>query len=59
MRWVYTALLGFMGLYLLLGIVFPWLIWRELEHGPEVEAADEDSRHPAASRLTPAGGGQH
>jgi cytochrome d ubiquinol oxidase subunit I len=29
------TLLGFMGLYLVLGIVFLWLIWRELEHGPE------------------------
>jgi cytochrome d ubiquinol oxidase subunit I len=35
------TLLGFMGLYLLLGIVFLWLIWRELEHGPEVETGGQ------------------
>jgi cytochrome d ubiquinol oxidase subunit I len=31
------TLLGFMGLYLFLGIVFLWLMWREFEHGPEVD----------------------
>jgi cytochrome bd ubiquinol oxidase subunit I len=35
------TLLGFMGLYLLLGIVFLWLIWRELEHGPGVETGGQ------------------
>jgi cytochrome d ubiquinol oxidase subunit I len=29
------TLLGFMGLYALLGILFLFLIWREVEHGPE------------------------
>lgn len=32
------TLMGFMGLYLLLGLLFVFMIWRELEHGPE-EAA--------------------
>jgi cytochrome d ubiquinol oxidase subunit I len=28
------TLLGFMGLYLLLGILFLFMVWREVEHGP-------------------------
>ncbi len=27
--------MGFMGLYLLLGLLFVFMLWRELEHGPE------------------------
>jgi len=33
------TLLGFMGLYSLLAILFLFLIYREVEHGPELEAA--------------------
>jgi cytochrome d ubiquinol oxidase subunit I len=29
------TLLGFLGLYALLGVLFLFLIWREVEHGPE------------------------
>jgi cytochrome bd ubiquinol oxidase subunit I len=29
------TLLGFLGLYALLGVLFLFLIWREIEHGPE------------------------
>ncbi len=29
------TLMGFMGMYLILGILFLFLVWRELEHGPE------------------------
>jgi cytochrome bd ubiquinol oxidase subunit I len=32
------TLIGFMGLYLLLGVLFLFLIGREIEHGPEREA---------------------
>jgi cytochrome bd ubiquinol oxidase subunit I len=32
------TLLGFMGLYMVLGILFLFLVWREIEHGPEPEA---------------------
>ena len=32
------TLIGFMGLYLLLGVIFLFLISREIGHGPEVEA---------------------
>ncbi|HZU27216.1 MAG TPA: cytochrome ubiquinol oxidase subunit I [Bryobacteraceae bacterium] len=45
------TLLGFMGLYTVLGILFLFLVWREIEHGPEAEIRDEGSRHPAASEL--------
>jgi len=34
------TLLGFMGLYLVLGILFLWLVWREIEHGPGAAAAE-------------------
>ena len=29
------TLLGFMGLYMVLGILFLFLVWKEIEHGPE------------------------
>ncbi len=32
------TLLGFMGLYAVLGVLFLFLIWREIEHGPEPAA---------------------
>jgi cytochrome d ubiquinol oxidase subunit I len=32
------TLLGFMGMYALLSILFLFLIWREVEHGPEHDA---------------------
>ena len=31
------TLLGFMGLYMVLGVLFLFLIWQEVEHGPEPE----------------------
>src|SRR5258708_40002884 len=31
------TLIGFMGLYLLLGILFLFLVYREIEHGPEAD----------------------
>ncbi len=34
------TLLGFMGLYMVLGILFLFLVWQEIEHGPEPEAAE-------------------
>ena len=33
------SLLGFMGMYTVLGIMFLFLVWREIEHGPELLAA--------------------
>jgi cytochrome d ubiquinol oxidase subunit I len=38
------TLLGFMGLYALLGLLFTVLIYREIEHGPE----------PTVARVIPA-----
>jgi len=35
------TLLGFMGLYLVVGILFLWLVWREVEHGPNAAAKAE------------------
>jgi cytochrome bd ubiquinol oxidase subunit I len=32
------TLLGFMGLYMVLGVLFLFLVWQEIEHGPEPEA---------------------
>jgi cytochrome d ubiquinol oxidase subunit I len=32
------TLIGFMGLYMILGVLFLFLIAREIEHGPELEA---------------------
>ncbi|MEZ5404422.1 MAG: cytochrome ubiquinol oxidase subunit I [Bryobacteraceae bacterium] len=29
------TLIGFMGMYLLLGILYLFLVWREIDHGPE------------------------
>ena len=29
------TLIGFMGMYALLAILFLWLVYREIEHGPE------------------------
>jgi cytochrome d ubiquinol oxidase subunit I len=34
------TLLGFMGLYMVLGILFLFLAYREIEHGPEVGVAE-------------------
>ena len=35
MRFAISILLGFMGIYMVLGILFLSLVWREIEHGPE------------------------
>ena len=32
------TLLGFMGLYMVLGILFLFLVWREIETGPDAVA---------------------
>jgi cytochrome d ubiquinol oxidase subunit I len=31
------TLIGFMGIYLLLGLLFTFMVWREVEHGPDPE----------------------
>ncbi|MEN3330976.1 MAG: cytochrome bd ubiquinol oxidase subunit [Blastocatellia bacterium] len=42
------TLLGFMGMYTVLGILFLFLIWREIEHGPKFLSPDNE---PAASEA--------
>jgi cytochrome d ubiquinol oxidase subunit I len=42
------TLLGFMGLYTVLGILFLFLIWREIEHGPVAGNEFVSKLHPAA-----------
>jgi len=32
---VLFTLIGFMGMYTILGILFLFLVWREIEEGPE------------------------
>jgi cytochrome d ubiquinol oxidase subunit I len=39
---VLFSLLGFMGMYFVLGILYLFLIWREVEHGPKSLAAASD-----------------
>jgi cytochrome bd ubiquinol oxidase subunit I len=34
------TLIGFMGMYLVLGIVFLFLVWREVIHGPKLLSAN-------------------
>ena len=42
------TLIGFMGMYLLLGLLFTVLIYREITHGPEAKAHAEDLVETAA-----------
>ncbi len=39
------TLLGFAGMYAILSILFLFLVWREIEHGPE--GADSQRKWPA------------
>jgi len=48
------TLLGFMGLYALLGMLFVLLVIREVAHGPEAVAA---GREPYESEAVLTGGG--
>jgi cytochrome d ubiquinol oxidase subunit I len=41
------TLLGFMGIYTVLGILFLFLIWREIEHGPVMGRESASNLHPA------------
>jgi cytochrome d ubiquinol oxidase subunit I len=41
------TLLGFMGIYTVLGILFLFLIWREIDHGPLGGNESASNRHPA------------
>jgi len=41
------TLMGFMGLYTLLGLLFTVLVYREIEHGPEAKGATVEAAHTA------------
>ena len=45
------TLLGFMGMYTLLSILFMFLIVRELEHGPDPDAAAAAARRREEARV--------
>jgi cytochrome bd-type quinol oxidase subunit 1 len=40
------TLLGFMGIYTVLGILGLFLIWREIEHGPAGDRENTVNLHP-------------
>jgi cytochrome d ubiquinol oxidase subunit I len=40
------TLLGFMGIYMLLGILFLFMVYREIDHGPEPTHSSEKPMHP-------------
>jgi cytochrome bd ubiquinol oxidase subunit I len=44
------TLLGFMGMYTVLGILFLFLVRREIEHGPEASGSAAASHHAAEAR---------
>jgi len=44
------TLLGFMGIYTVAGILFLFLMWREIEHGPLGELDASSNPSPAGSR---------
>ena len=52
------TLIGFMGMYTVLSILFLFLVYREIEHGPEHEHGQKPSSSglPDASSPVPAGG---
>ncbi|MER3428851.1 MAG: cytochrome ubiquinol oxidase subunit I [Pyrinomonas sp.] len=49
------TLIGFMGMYLALGILFLFLIWREIEHGPKFLSVEPSAIPPSAKILPETG----
>jgi len=52
------SLLGFMGLYLLLGILFVLLVVREIGHGPGGHVTVQAGGHPGGGRSSGGGGSE-
>jgi cytochrome d ubiquinol oxidase subunit I len=50
------TLLGFMGLYALLGMLFVLLVIREIAHGPEAVAAGQEAYRPDSKAVQAQGG---
>jgi cytochrome d ubiquinol oxidase subunit I len=48
------TLIGFMGMYFVMGVLFLFLIWREVEHGPALLSARE-SGTPSSAKILPEG----
>jgi cytochrome d ubiquinol oxidase subunit I len=49
------TLIGFMGMYMALGILFLFLIWREIEHGPKFLSEGPSAIPPSAKILPETG----
>ena len=45
------TLIGFMGLYMAMGILFLFLVWREVEHGPSPIVPQDEATPPSAQIL--------
>jgi cytochrome d ubiquinol oxidase subunit I len=45
------SLLGFMGMYMVLGILFLFMVAREVGHGPEAEAQQVDAHIPGKTEV--------
>jgi cytochrome d ubiquinol oxidase subunit I len=45
------SLLGFMGMYMVLGILFLLMVAREVKHGPEAAAQQVDPHMPAKTEV--------
>jgi cytochrome d ubiquinol oxidase subunit I len=45
------TLLGFMGMYMVLGILFLFLVAREVAHGPEALVPQQDSLTPESNQV--------
>jgi cytochrome d ubiquinol oxidase subunit I len=45
------TLLGFMGMYMVLGILFLFLVAREVAHGPEALVSQQDSHTPEGKQV--------
>ncbi len=52
------TLLGFMGMYMLLGILFLFLVAREIEHGPKTAVQDAKSAAPGYNEVPAQGENQ-
>jgi cytochrome d ubiquinol oxidase subunit I len=52
------TLIGFMGMYMVLGILYLFLVWREIEHGPAQAQPPENSLESHASSVLPGAEGR-
>jgi len=50
------TLLGFMGLYALMGMLFVLLVIREVAHGPEAVAVGQEAYRPDSEAVQAQGG---